>query len=401
MATGDIAARSNNALADIQALLTTFKGTPATTVSSTTKEDVSAEKANAYIKQIMESTQGLSAVSSGQKAAGMYGSTTNALLTNDLLARTAAGAAQLSSSKTTSQTSQTAPAASLGKTLGGAALGMGANALLAPVVKAGAKKLGVDKWGNQLSEAIFGGPGGASGGSAAFDIGSEIYPAAFDTTAINSGALGDMSFMDSVQSGSNSGGGDAGGMSGAESAMLGAAGVGAGAAIGSALAGDAALTAGGYVVGAEAATWGTAAAAAGTAAEGAGILETLGTLAVALWIVCTELRKQNRMPYAYYVYGARKFATYDEKIKRGYYIWAIPSVKHLREKPHSAYSKFLEVLFNNRAEYLAAQAGCRGAERTVGGFLATYGTHAFCWTLSRTVARKPYTLEQIQGATNA
>lgn len=393
MATGDLASRNNNPLADIQALLTTFKGTPATTTSSTTKEDVSAEKANAYIKQIMESTQGLSAVSSGQKAAGMYGSTTNQLLTNDLLARTAAGAAALSTSKTTTQTSKQAPALSLAGTLGTAALGAGANALLTPAIKAGAKKLGVDKWGQELSDTLWGGSGGASAGS--FDISSEVFPAAFDKVGVDSGALGDMSFMDSVSSGADTGSGSGGGVSGAEAAALGIG----GAAVGSALAGTgaAAATGGGYAIAAGATEFATTAAAA---TEGAGIFETVATIAAALWIVCTELRKQGRMNPVHYVYGARKFATYDDEIKRGYYVWAIPSTKHLRENPHSAYSKFLEVLFCNRAEYLAAEAGCTTARKTFAGAVATYGTHAFCWLLSRTIARKPYTLNQIKGVSN-
>lgn len=390
MAAGDLASRSNTGMADIQALLTTFKGTPATTTSATTKEDVSVDKANAYIRQIMESTQGLSAVSSGQKGAGMYGSSTNQLLTNDLLARTTAGAAALSSNKTTSQTSQQSPALSLGKTIAGAGLGM----LAQPVLKAGAKKLGVDQWGNKIADSIFGGPGG---GGAAFDIGSEIFPAAFDRVAVDpTGTLGNMAFMDTVQPGDGSGSGSSGGISGTEAAMGAAA---AGAGIAAASAGTAAATAGGYVVGAEAATWGTAAAAASTAAEGAGLFETLASAAV-LWIVCTELRKQGRMPAKFYYYGASEFAKYDERGKQGYYIWAIPAVKHLRAHPESKFSKLLEIVFNSRAEYLSAIAGCRGARKTLFGAVTTHGLYAACWILSRTVARSHYTLDQIKGASH-
>jgi hypothetical protein len=45
---------------------------------------------NAMLKQILESSSGLAAVSSGQRSAGGYGSSTNSLLTNDLLTRSAA-----------------------------------------------------------------------------------------------------------------------------------------------------------------------------------------------------------------------------------------------------------------------------------------------------------------------
>jgi hypothetical protein len=126
-------------------------------------------------------------------------------------------------------------------------------------------------------------------------------------------------------------------------------------------------------------------------------VEGLGTLATALaaWIICTELNRQGRLPTRWYVYGAREFLSYDERGKQGYYIWAIPSVKHLRKHPNSFYSKLMEIVFNARAEYLAAKAGCRGARKTVLGFLTTHVLYVFCWTLSRTIARKPVTNKQI------
>jgi hypothetical protein len=397
MATGDLASRGNSGMQDIQSLLGIFKGGAKTTQS--TFETVSSDKANAYIKQIMESSQGLAAVSSGQKGAGLYNSSTNQLLTNDLLSRTAGQTAALSSAKTTStQTGKQADVLGTLLGVGGGALG---SALLGPALKTGAKKLGVDKWGQEISDSIFG-SAGTSMGSIGESVG-DIYPAAFDSVAVDAGVLGDMSFMDSVTAGA---GGDAAaaGAAGEGGASIGAGEVAAlgagGALIGSALAGAgtaAGATAGGYAIAAGATEF---AATAATAAEGAGVVDAIIT-AIALWIVCTELRKQSRMPQAHYVYGARKFATYDDAIKRGYYVWAIPSTKHLRENPCSAYSKFLEVLFCNRAEYLAAQENCKGARKTVAGFVATYATHGVCWILSRTIARKPYTLEQIKGHSHA
>lgn len=106
------------------------------------------------------------------------------------------------------------------------------------------------------------------------------------------------------------------------------------------------------------------------------------------WIVCTELHKQHRIPHDFYRKGAKKFATYGEDVKRGYYYWAVAAVKHLRTKPNSKLSNFLAYVFLNRAEYVASQMGCKRAKKTVTGFLATYVTYAICWSLCKTVARK-------------
>lgn len=391
MATGDISQR--NGLSDIQSILNIFKGSGTTTQTNTSSETVSDDKAKAYLQQILESNSGLAAVSSGQKAAGMYSSTVNQQLTNDLLARASAQTAALSSTKTSTTTSQTGAQLNPLKTLGSLAAGQ----ILSPVVKAGTKKLGLDKLGNNISDSLFGDTSGVAGFPAAdaqmnavtnsFPIG----PVGKDfSTDIND--IGNLSNTPEANM-STAGGFDAG------SAMAATAGATAiGASLASAGAGTAAATGGGYVLGAEGATWAAAdtAAAATTAVEGASILDTLGTVAAAIaWIICTELNKQGRLPYRYYIYGAREFAKYDERGKQGYYIWAIPSVKHLRAYPNSKYSKLMEVVFNARAEYLAAKAGCKGARKTVLGFVTTHGLYAMCWTLSRTIARKAYTKEQI------
>lgn len=105
------------------------------------------------------------------------------------------------------------------------------------------------------------------------------------------------------------------------------------------------------------------------------------------WIVCTELVRQNRMPHRFYIYGLQAFSNYDAKGKKGYYIWAVPAVKHLRENPNSLLSKALEIVMVARAEYLAAEAGCKKAEKKLSGFLAKHILYGVCWTLSRTIAR--------------
>lgn len=116
------------------------------------------------------------------------------------------------------------------------------------------------------------------------------------------------------------------------------------------------------------------------------------------WIICTELYKQGRLPHRHYIPGSRKFATYDEQIKRGYYLWAVPSVVHLHKYPNSLYSHFLEWVFINRAEYIAAQSHVTRARKTIAGFITLVTVHAFCYVLSRTIARTyNYTPNNVYG----
>lgn len=71
----------------------------------TTTSGISQEGMNAMLQQILQSTQGLAQVSSGQKSAGMYNSTVNTQMVNDLLTR-ATGEVQ-AQNKTTTQTTKT------------------------------------------------------------------------------------------------------------------------------------------------------------------------------------------------------------------------------------------------------------------------------------------------------
>lgn len=103
------------------------------------------------------------------------------------------------------------------------------------------------------------------------------------------------------------------------------------------------------------------------------------------WIVCTELMRQGKMPKRYWIYGSKRFANYWEYGKRGYYLWAIPCVKHLRAKPDSLLSKVLEVVFNWRAEYVAACGGLKGAKKTWYGAAITAVLWPVCAFLAVTV----------------
>ena len=73
--------------------------------TTTTTEGISGEGMNEMLKSALANTNGLAAISSGQRTAGGYGSSVNTMLTNDLLTRTASQIAQ--QNKTTTKT--TAP----------------------------------------------------------------------------------------------------------------------------------------------------------------------------------------------------------------------------------------------------------------------------------------------------
>ena len=81
--------------------LFTGKGNSSTTKESsggfteTTQKGLSPEAMQALIKTAMEGSQGLASVAGGQKSAGLYNSSTNQLLVNDLLSRITGQAATL------------------------------------------------------------------------------------------------------------------------------------------------------------------------------------------------------------------------------------------------------------------------------------------------------------------
>lgn len=118
----------------------------------------------------------------------------------------------------------------------------------------------------------------------------------------------------------------------------------------------------------------------GLAGAGGGAEAALPAAAMA-WIICTELMKQDRLPKRYWVTGAKVFAAYPQIARDGYYVWAIPSVRHLRRRPNSLYSRVLERAFNWRAENIAAHAGVKGARKLWRGAAVTAALAVPCLVL--------------------
>ena len=97
----------------LASLMQMFQGTKSTTTTSgggtggfteTKSSSLKEEDLANLLKTALESNQGLAAVTQGQRAAGMYNSSTNKLMTNDLLARLTAQAAQQGASQTVTRT---------------------------------------------------------------------------------------------------------------------------------------------------------------------------------------------------------------------------------------------------------------------------------------------------------
>lgn len=97
----------------LASLMQMFQGTKSSTTVSgggqggfteTKQSNLTEEDLAGLLKTALESNQGLAAVTQGQRAAGMYNSSTNKLMTNDLLARLTAQTAQQGASQTVTRT---------------------------------------------------------------------------------------------------------------------------------------------------------------------------------------------------------------------------------------------------------------------------------------------------------
>lgn len=263
MATSVAPMASNDSVGNLQALLNLYGSAKGSSTSTTTQSNLSSTNVSALIQSILGSNQGLASVAAGQKNAGMYNSSTNQMLINDLLSRvTTQTAAQTAGSTTTQRTA--------GKLGGNDLLTMFASYAGGKVLGPSLKKFNnpLDTMGDKLADYLSGGSG--AGGMA---------PAASETLT---GAGAEMA------AGSNAA---SIGLSGAELAGSGtAAGVGAEGALTAALS-DEAVAAGGAYAGSLAAVdgFGTAAAAAGgTEVAGAALASEAGAAisweAIGTWI---------------------------------------------------------------------------------------------------------------------
>lgn len=181
MATGNIA--NVDSTQNLLSLLTALKGS-----SQTTTSGVSPAGVTALIQQSLGGVNGLAQVQLGAKSAGLYNSSTNQLLTNDLVTRTAAAAAATNTTTTVKKNPQISGSNILA-TIGA----LGAKSVLGPAASGLAKKYGVDQWGNNIADTLglgtgtngsgfVGPPSSLQGGigDSLAQFGSDIAPATTD-----------------------------------------------------------------------------------------------------------------------------------------------------------------------------------------------------------------------------
>lgn len=97
-ATGDIP--NQDTMGGIANLISLISGKTTTT---TKNPNISQEGINAMLQQLLGSNQGLASITSGQNSSGMYNSSVNTQLTNDLLSRVTGQVAALNAPETTTQ----------------------------------------------------------------------------------------------------------------------------------------------------------------------------------------------------------------------------------------------------------------------------------------------------------
>ena len=129
------ASSMQNILSLIQAF--TGKGASRTTSggTQTTQTQLSQEAMNGMIKSALESNSGLAAVSGMQQQQGMYNSTTNGMLTNDLLSRITANVAEKGAPTTVTKTPSVVQENTPGLGVGGAAAMAGLSLFKSPIDK--------------------------------------------------------------------------------------------------------------------------------------------------------------------------------------------------------------------------------------------------------------------------
>jgi hypothetical protein len=97
---------------------------------------------------------------------------------------------------------------------------------------------------------------------------------------------------------------------------------------------------------------------------------TAATAGLGATIICTELVRQGQVTDEWRRAGMRVLH-YPAIARRGYWVWALPVVRHLRQKPESLFSRIIAETFYWRAEDIAARAGVEGARKLWRGRVVT------------------------------
>ena len=419
------------AVTDLIKLFTGNSGGSNTTTTTSgrigTKQTmISSELATRMLQNALESNQGLAAIAQGQAGAGMYNSTTNKLLTNDLLARLTANIAEKAAPtvESISPTTQTVKVANTVPSLKGQVPTLTALTLGKPLLDKVGKSKSIYDVVNTISDFVtpaatlpateaLSSIGGLPAASAApgsvlelLSATSQVSPVVYDalapaadaiSSALSSGTfatlegatadslLGATATETAIDSGILGGAAETGAAAGAGTAAELAAG-----AAGAAEAADAGVLA----------TAGLAAGAAGAAdlAFDAGVLATAGAAVeggsvlleaapLLLWVICTELQDSGELPNELYLAGALRTINLPASVIRGYQWWAIPYTRLMRRSTLAR--KFIKPFAIARASYIAT------GKFNLAGWLSVVIGEPICAILGHTVARKKQNWEEL------
>ena len=421
------------AVTDLIKLFTGNSGGSNTTTTTSgrigTKQTmISSELATQMLQNALESNQGLAAIAQGQAGAGMYNSTTNKLLTNDLLARLTANIAEKAAPtvESISPTTQTAKVANTVPRLKGQVPTLAALTLGKPLLDKVGKSKSIYDVVNTISDFVtpaatlpateaLSSIGGLPAASAApgsvlelLSATSQVSPVVYDALAPAADAIS--SALSSAGATATLEGATADSLLGAtatetaiDSGILGGLGSETGAAAGAGTAAELAAGAAGAAEAADAgvlATAGLAAGAAGAAdlAFDAGVLATAGAAVeggsvlleaapLLLWVICTELQDSGELPNELYLAGALRTINLPASVIRGYQWWAIPYTRLMRRSTLAR--KFIKPFALARASYIAT------GKFNLAGWLSVVIGEPICAILGHTVARKKQNWEEL------
>ena len=392
-----MAIQQDNTLSSLGSILNSIPGLAEAIggkTTTTSNSGISSAGLSALLNQLLSSNQGLASVASGQNTAGLYNSTVQTQMVNDLLTRTAG---EVQAKGPTSTTTQVQPTVNLGQTLLQGAAGLIGSKIL---------NKGVGALGDTLSNALGLGGDAAAGtnlstalgvpqflmpgaGSATESAAMGAVPSAFaQTGGVGSvGASASTGGLDATLSNASGLTSSTGALSGAtggalDAGLAGAIGAGTAGAVGSATAGG--LAAGGATLGglggsiagdvasstadiAAAEGIGNAGLLAGEASLGpagafmAGASSLLEPVVDAVsWVVCTELTVQGEMDHALYKKAAPDFIA-RTKLKpsavRGYHYLCVPFTRIMRRKDWIGRLavRMVKPLAIGRAEYISGR----------------------------------------------
>ena len=397
------------AVTDLIKLFTGNSGGSNTTTTTSggigTKQTmISSELATQMLQNALESNQGLAAIAQGQAGAGMYNSTTNKLLTNDLLARLTANIAEKAAPtvESISPTTQTVKVANTVPSLKGQVPTLAALTLGKPLLDKVGKSKSIYDVVNTISDFVtpaatlpateaLSSIGGLPAASAAPGSVLELLSATSQVSPVVYDALAPAA--DAISSALSSGtfatleGATADSLLGAtateaaiDSGILGGVGSEIGAAAG---VGTAAELAAGAAAAADA---GVLATAGFAAAEGGSVLAEALPLVLG-WVICTELQDSGELPNELYLAGALRTINLPASVIRGYQWWAIPYTRLMRRSTLAR--KFIKPFAIARASYIAT------GKFNLAGWLSVVIGEPICAILGHTVARKKQNWEEL------